>query len=198
MGQILDLLKETAVFMLAAQMILHFLPGKKYEKYGKMMIALVVLSQLALPVLSIGREDAAQIFWEKFSDLEAENEIFSEKMENMEGTGEVLVQNAVVASVEEKVSAAAQNAGVTVSEVRLKEDGVVMIEVKKERSAAAVDAKGPVTVDRIQIGQADVSEDAAAQTDAGAQKGARRPDLAKAFAAALGMGEEKVEVIEFG
>lgn len=196
MDQLLHLLKETAIFMLAAQLLLHFLPGKKYEKYGRMIIALVVLSQLALPILSIGSQGAAEIFWEKFSAMEEENEIFSQKMERLEGADSSLVENGMVASVEERVAEEAQAAGVKVYSVRLREDGVVMIEVKKEPQAGKIEMAGPVEVERIKIGEA--AEEEAAQAGAGARKGGLRPELARAFAAALGMGDEKVEVVEIG
>lgn len=196
MEQLLFLLKETAIFMLAAQLLLHFLPGKKYEKYGRMIIALVVLSQLALPLLSPGSQNAAEIFWEKFSVMEEENEIFSKKMERLEGADGSLVENGMVASVEERVADVAQAAGVAVYSVRLREDGVVMIEVRKEPQAGKTEMTGPVTVERIEIGN--VGEKEAAQADAGARKGGRRTDLARDFAAALGMEKGKVEVIEIG
>lgn len=183
--------------MLAAQLILHFLPGKKYEKYAKMMIALVVLSQLALPVLSLGREDLEGSFWNTFSALEEENEIFSQKMALLDGMDAALAENSVVQSVEEKVSKSAGEAGVSVSGVRLKEDGVVLIQVKKEGAVSAADPVPPVAIGQIELGQ-ETGYGSVKEADVGAQKGKMRPDLAKTFAAALGMGEEKVEVIELG
>ena len=69
MKDFLRLLKDTAVFLLAAQMLMHFLPAKKYEKYGKLMVSLIVLSQLTLPILSIGQKDAAGQFWSVFGRL---------------------------------------------------------------------------------------------------------------------------------
>lgn len=183
--------------MLAAQLILHFLPGKKYEKYAKMMVALVVLSQLALPMLSLGREDLVGAFWNTFSALEEENEIFSQKMALLDGMDAALAENSVVQSVEEKVSQSAIEAGVSVSGVRLKEDGVVSIEVKKEGLTVLKDRIPPVAVEPIALGQ-EGEKEGAKEADAGAQKGKKRPDLAKNFAAALGMEEDKVEVIEFG
>ena len=51
-AQFLDLLKKVTIFMLAGQIIVQFLPSGGYEKYVKMMISIMVLSQIALPILS--------------------------------------------------------------------------------------------------------------------------------------------------
>lgn len=42
-AQFLELLKKVTVFMLAGQLIVHFLPAGGYEKYVKMMIDLLHL-----------------------------------------------------------------------------------------------------------------------------------------------------------
>ena len=45
-AQFLDLLKKVTIFMLAGQIIVQFLPSGGYEKYVKMMISIMVLSQI--------------------------------------------------------------------------------------------------------------------------------------------------------
>ena len=47
-AQFLELLKKVTVFMLAGQLIVHFLPAGGYEKYVKMMISIMVLSQIEM------------------------------------------------------------------------------------------------------------------------------------------------------
>ena len=69
MNELLSILKETAIFMLASQLILHFSVEKQYEKYGKMIAALVVLTQLAIPVLSFFQKDLASDFREKMERM---------------------------------------------------------------------------------------------------------------------------------
>ncbi len=48
-AQFLELLKKVTVFMLAGQLIVHFLPAGGYEKYVKMMISIMVLSRSSFP-----------------------------------------------------------------------------------------------------------------------------------------------------
>lgn len=134
MDEFLELLKETAVFMLAGQMILHFLPGKKYAKYGKMIVGLLVLSQLVLPVLSLGQQDGSRIFLEKMGDWEADQELFSRKMEKLEEKEGTFLEHALLESVEEQLKNQADTAGVEVTEVRLKKDGTLLIEVMQQNN----------------------------------------------------------------
>ena len=192
MKDFLGLLKDTAVFLLAAQMLMHFLPAKKYEKYGKLMVSLIVLSQLTLPILSIVQKDATGQFWNAFGHLEEENEMFSGRLAALEGTGEDVVRNGIVQSVEQKVENVAAGAGVEVANVRLKEDGVVLIEVKR---AGARDRGDIVPVKKVVIG-AENGGGAPIPAEGAALKGSIRTDLEKPFAKALDMQQEAVEVVE--
>ena len=192
MKNFLRLLKDTAVFLLAAQMLMHFLPAKKYEKYGKLMVSLIVLSQLTLPILSIVQKDATGQFWNAFGHLEEENEMFSGRLAALEGTGEDVIRNGIVQSVEQKVETVAAGAGVEVADVRLKEDGVVLIEVKR---AGARDRGDIVPVKKVVIG-AENGGGAPIPAEGAALKGSIRTDLEKPFAKALDMQQEAVEVVE--
>ncbi len=192
MKDFLRLLKDTAVFLLAAQMLMHFLPAKKYEKYGKLMVSLIVLSQLTLPILSIVQKDATGQFWNAFGHLEEENEMFSGRLAALEGTGEDVIRNGIVQSVEQKVETVAAGAGVEVADVRLKEDGVVLIEVKR---AGARDRGDIVPVKKVVIG-AENGGGAPIPAEGAALKGSIRTDLEKPFAKALDMQQEAVEVVE--
>ena len=60
MTQVLQSLKEAAIFMLGAQVLMYLGPGKKYDKYGKMIVSLLVLAQLAEPLLNFS-EDLGKI-----------------------------------------------------------------------------------------------------------------------------------------
>lgn len=192
MKDFLRLLKDTAVFLLAAQMLMHFLPAKKYEKYGKLMVSLIVLSQLTLPILSIVQKDATGQFWNAFGHLEEENEMFSGRLAALEGMGEDAVRNGIVQSVEQKVETVAARAGVEVADVRLKENGVVLIEVKR---AGARDRGDIVPVKKVVIGAENGGGDPI-PAEGAALKGSIRTDLEKPFAKALDMQQEAVEVVE--
>lgn len=197
MEKLLTLLKETAVFMLAAQMVLHFLPEKKYGKYGKMIVSLIVLSQLSLPVLSLAKNGLENSFYERLGQLEEENKMFSQKMEDMGQTSDDIVENGLFWSVEEKIGKEAKKAGVRVVNVSLT-DGTLTIEVRADREEKGTVREGPVSVEKIEVTAQEMPDmKAGTENDAGHRK-IKRPDLEEAFAAALALNRQEVEVIELG
>ena len=53
MTQIVELLKQVGVFMVCAQTILHFKPQQKYDKYLKLLAGIMVIAQLAIPLIGV-------------------------------------------------------------------------------------------------------------------------------------------------
>lgn len=204
MEEFWEVLRQACIFLVASKMILHFFPGKKYDRYGKMMVTLIVLSQLAVPILSFFREDVLAEFLDRADRLELENQMFSDRLEGLEQGQERLMENGVVLSVEEALKEPAAQAGVILRDVSVSE-GVVVIEVTAEGfdtaqngSQSSLDpaADGtPILVEQVE----DIwvrEEPEAARADASAVKGVRRTDLAESFAERLDMAEGQVEVIE--
>ncbi len=186
----LETLRQTAIFMVASKMVLHFFPGSKFDRYGKMMVALIVLSQLCVPILNFFQKDIMEEFFARTDLLEAQNEMFSEKLEDFGEGQEGLLENALVLSVEERVGMQAQEAGVQIRQVSAR-DGIVVIEVEalaRTMAQGAIEPVEPVKIER--IGQ---TQEEGASEPAGEK---RRPDLAAVFARQLGMEEGRVEVIE--
>lgn len=189
MDRLVETLKETAIFMIAAQMLLHFFPGKKFEKYGKLIVALIVLSQLTVPILDLCGQGVELSFQEKIDRLEAENEIFSRRLGEMEAGQDQMAESGLLLSVEERLEAEAAAAGVKVEAVH--SDGqIVTIEVRSASEQKEKAAVKKVEVEQIQL------DGQARHVDARASRGRKREDLAGAFAGKLGMEEEKLEVIE--
>lgn len=182
MERMLACLRELAVFMLAAQMIVHFLPGKQYEKYGKLIAGAAVLAKLSAFLLNtpelpgaagdVGTELLRP--WTEDSGGHAaggEAAFFSERLEQMEEEREKAAEGGLLLSVEERLARPAARAGVTVRDVRLL-DGVLVIEVageEKDAEDAADGGIGPVRVESVTVGR-----DSAA--GAGSSGGAWTPD----------------------
>ena len=173
-------LKETAVFMLVSQMIFHFMPGEKYEKYARMLAAILVLAQLCVPLLSLGKEGTIQEFLQLTESGQQEQELFSQKLEELKTAEEKAAQNDLQESVKERIFAAAAAAGKTVRRVELK-DGRLRIAVSPQ---TATKGEGGVEVEGVQPVE---TPDRAA--------GGQEP-LAEIFARELGMSPEEVEVVE--
>lgn len=50
MNAFVELIKKIGIFMIAAQAVIHFAPGQKYEKYIKLIVGIMILLQFLTPV----------------------------------------------------------------------------------------------------------------------------------------------------
>ena len=102
-AQFLELLKKVTVFMLAGQLIVHFLPAGGYEKYVKMMISIMVLSQIVLPILSLGKFDAAGVYDSAMDKYEQEIEKIGMQVEADDFEGRDYQEEALSMTVRQKL-----------------------------------------------------------------------------------------------
>ncbi len=67
----LDTIREIGVFMIAAQAVVHFAPGRQYEKYIKSVSGIIVLILFLKPVLRLAGAawEEPQVLLEKWADL---------------------------------------------------------------------------------------------------------------------------------
>lgn len=49
MSLLVDVIKKIGIFMIAAQAVIHFAPGQKYEKYIKLIVGIIILVQFVMP-----------------------------------------------------------------------------------------------------------------------------------------------------
>lgn len=138
MDKMLGWLKETAVFMLAAQMVFHFMPGKKYERYGRMVAGVLVLAQICIPMLTLGKEARIGDFLGQIDRWEGEQDMFVRQLEGLEEMQTALSQEELTGYVQEKVAKEAAQAGVAFQGVSLKND-VLVIEVSDSLPSAFAD-----------------------------------------------------------
>lgn len=98
---------KTGIFVICAQVLVHFRPNATYEKYMKMLVSAIILLQLFLPVSNLlaGEENkslAARVAWfeEQLSEhMEQAVQKFSE--------GEELLERMTLEEVRERMNAAA-------------------------------------------------------------------------------------------
>lgn len=59
-----EVIKRIGIFMVIGQSLLHFAPSAVYARYLKLLIRLMVIVQLAVPLLSLGSFDAGRAMQE--------------------------------------------------------------------------------------------------------------------------------------
>lgn len=60
--RLLQIVKQTGIFIVCAQMILHFKPAECYEKYIKLLIGIMVLAQLIAAAAAVFGREGGNIF----------------------------------------------------------------------------------------------------------------------------------------
>lgn len=60
--RLLQIIKQTGIFMVCAQMILHFKPAECYEKYIRLLIGIMVLAQLIAAASALFGKEGKNFF----------------------------------------------------------------------------------------------------------------------------------------
>lgn len=186
--QFLDLLKKVTVFMLAGQIIVHFLPSGGYEKYVKMMISIMVLSQIALPVLSLGKFDAAGAYDSAMEKYEQEIERIGKQVEESDLEGRDYQEEALDMTARQKLEPCLAEYGLSLLSVAVPEEGKLRVEIAEENS-------GRRTINIEKIAVVPMGEEEGTNADSGKRTAEEQRQIKTAFAGALGMEMENLEVI---
>lgn len=102
MGTIVANIREIGIFMIAAQAVMHFAPGKQYEKYIKLIASVMVLLLFMNPFVS-GAEDI-EAEWEygtKQMMQQLEERETGQNSQNL--WGNTIVENTAMQQIEEEV-----------------------------------------------------------------------------------------------
>ena len=194
----LELLKSITIFLLAGQVILRFLPEGGYEKYARILIGVMVLSRLALPLLSLGGFDAEALFSGALEEYEQEMRRIESQVEQAELKEGSFTQDGLEGAVSERLDGLCAEWGVRLTSASLDEDGILCLTLKSgndvENEAEDEISIDRVEVDRIRAGDTGTETPEEQENDAAARAEEGR-ELKAALAQELGMEPEKLEVI---
>lgn len=186
----LDTIREIGIFMIAAQAVVHFAPGRQYEKYIKSVSGIIILLLFLKPVLQLAgaaweEPQALMEKWEELTDVPD----FSVKMQTDGVTEEVTAR--MEAEVMSQLNRELTGETFYVSRVSIRlvpdsgaETGTLQPELTVFlRERAGEEESGQIEIGEIVIGQP-------RETDTG------EPYLSyrSRFAVLLEMEEERVEV----
>lgn len=187
-AQFLDLLKKVTIFMLAGQIIVQFLPSGGYEKYVKMMISIMVLSQIALPILSLGKFDAQQTFQTALRQYEEEMERISRQVEEAGLEGRDYQQEALSLTARNSLEKVSAQYGVTVTAVSRTADGRLALQVSGG-------TQQQVRIEKVEVSPRGQEEEAVMAGTENTETAQKQQELREAFAEELGIAPEELEVI---
>lgn len=102
MGTIVSNIKEIGIFMIVAQAVMHFAPGKQYEKYIKLIASVMVLLLFVNPFVS--RAGDIETEWEVGMEQimqELDEQQTGEKSQSLQGN--TVVSNTAMQQIEENI-----------------------------------------------------------------------------------------------
>lgn len=100
----LQVIKQVGIFMICAQMLLHFKPAESYGKYLKLLISLMVLAQLVVPLFTIFGQTGETAFFGRISFYE---EALSGEMEKINitcVTAEKMLENLTMKEIKTRIN----------------------------------------------------------------------------------------------
>ena len=186
----IDTIRQIGVFMIAAQAVVHFAPGRQYEKYIKSVSGIIILLLFLKPVFGLAgaaREEPGVLLekWGKMTDMPD----FSGRMQIEDVSEEVVGR--MEAEVKEQLNRGLETDAYFVSRVSIRliqepetEEGTLLPQVEilmREREEEEKSVQ--IGIEEIVVGQPQES----APDESLSSYRAR-------FAAILGMEEENVEV----
>lgn len=208
MGTIVASIREIGIFMIAAQAVMHFAPGKQYEKYIKLIASVIVLLLFINPFVS-GAEDI-EAEWEYGTGQmmqQLEEQGAGQNSQNLWGntTAEGTAMGQIEEAVQSRLNLVLEEEAYRVEEVEIQLEevmkadagendtewsvGCIRITMEKEDVRYEEENSGkrntPIKIDDIVIaGGGDLQEKADKETL-----------YKRLFADTLGIGEDRVEVI---
>ena len=90
---------RTGIFVICAQVLVHFRPNASYEKYMKMLVSAMILMQLFLPVSSFFTKDGEQSMENRVEWFEKQLEISMEQAVENYANGEKLLEQMTLEEV---------------------------------------------------------------------------------------------------
>lgn len=100
--RLLQIIKQTGIFMVCAQMILHFKPAECYEKYIRLLIGIMVLAQLIAAAAAVFGKEGENFFSGRVDYYKA---LLAESMEGADmEKAEALLEQMTMEEVQAKIS----------------------------------------------------------------------------------------------
>lgn len=186
----LDAIRQIGVFMIAAQAVVHFAPGRQYEKYIKSVSGIIILLLFLKPVFQLAGMawEEPQLLWEQWEKL-TDMPDFSDEIQAGDVSGEVVGR--MEAEVKDQLNRELETDAYYVSRVTIRfvqksgaEEGTLLPQVEiLMRERVGEEESVRIGIEEIVVGQPQES----VPDESFSSYRAR-------FAIVLGMEEENVEV----
>lgn len=142
-ARLLEIIRQVGIFMICAQMLLHFKPTESYGKYIKLLVSIMVLVQIFVPVMEIFGKSGHDAFQGKVLFYD---EIMEESMNEINitsVTAEKLLEQMTLEEVKTRI-----NNQEIMDEQELQENS---IEIQSETLQIQNQDEANIIIDRIEV-----------------------------------------------
>lgn len=145
---LLQTIKQVGIFVICAQMILHFKPAESYGKYMRLLVSIMVLVQLLVPLMSIFLKSDVGSFSDRISYYE---EMLSDNMKDISATcadAEKMLNNMTMKEIKTRIN----NTNSTVQEQSNTEsDNPIVLEDGQIQDMDLEEEKQEIQIERIEV-----------------------------------------------
>lgn len=187
--ELVQSIKQIGVFMICAQVILHFKPSVKYEKYLKLLLSVMVLVQILIPVVNAFSGKSSVDFYMRIEEIQTEIDKNMEQLEIENAINEENILNQTLEEIKLRINNDAEGSGLHVKRIEYNDENVLILYV--EQSSTRQDIS--IEVEKVSIGEQEVVGKAI--VDENGEMRNKLQMLSNAAARESGIQEEQIEVI---
>lgn len=203
--EILQTVKQIGVFMICAQVILHFKPSAKYEKYLKLLISVMALVQIITPVVNLLPGEGSTAFMTRVQEIQTEIDKSMEQLELENAVNEENILNTTLEEIKTRINNVIKRENLQVKAVEYNQETEDKLIFYLEEYTGNRDIS--IEVDTVNIGYMQVMgqavmEDTAGNTENITDENMPTADklqvLYNALMTEFGISESRVEVVWYG
>lgn len=187
--ELVQSIKQIGVFMICAQVILHFKPSVKYEKYLKLLLSVMVLVQILIPVVNAFSGKSSVDFYKRIEEIQTEIDKNMEQLEIENVINEENILNQTLEEIKSRINNETEESGLQVKRIEYNDENVLILYV--EQSSTRQDIS--IEVEKVSIGEQEVVGKAI--VDENGEMRNKLQMLSNAAARESGIQEEQIEVI---
>lgn len=188
--------KQIGIFIICAQMIMHFKPSAKYEKYLKLLISVMVMVQILMPLVNFisGKND--DYFWTNVERIQTEIDKSMEQLEIENAINEDNIINQTLGEIKSRINNTLKGEKMRVISVEYLEDNgdeKLIFYMTENVPNSAIN----IEVETVNIGEQEVMGKAVTGDNYGSGQEyiEKSHVLYNVICNELGMTEEEIEVV---
>lgn len=182
-------IKQIGIFMICAQVILHFKPSVKYEKYLKLLLSVMILVQILIPIINFFSGNSSADFYLLIEELQTEIDKNMEQLEIESAISEENILNHTYDEIKSRINNNIIETGLQVKKIEYNEENAVVLYV--EQSSIRQDVS--IEIGKVSIGEQEIAGKAVTEKNGEMENELHM--LSNIAAKELGIKEEQIEVI---